>query len=139
MKSEKLIIEAQQICLEAAKEVLNFLEIAFTEMEKDECFSEEVALSLEPYNQGYQIRVQAFVDYTKYEDLPSYFSNVHIQPNTFFADYMKEGKNARLEYSHFFKGENGYTHNQVDVVTMSQFKEFARKWVNLIKKEITNL
>lgn len=139
MITEKTIIEAQQICLEAAKEVFNFLEIAFTNMEKDECFTEEPTLSLEPYNQGYQIKIQAFTDWRKFDTLPSYFSNIHIQPNTFFAEYMKEGKGARLEFSQFFKGVTGYQHTQVDVKTMKQFQYCVNLWVDTIKREIENV
>ena len=144
MKSEKLIIEAQQICLEAAKEVLNFLEIAFTDMENAGCFLEEPTLAIKPYNTGYQIKIQAFADYRAIDSrtetkIPAFFNNIHIQPNTFFADYMKEGKNARLEYSHFFKGTSGYTSGGVDVATMSQFKKFAENWVAIIKLEIDSI
>jgi len=52
---------------------------------------------------------------------------------------MEEGKNARLEYSHFFKGASGYTSGQVDTATMGQFKKFAENWVTIIKCEIENI
>ena len=71
--------------------------------------------------------------------MPSYFGNIHIQPNTFFAEYLNEGKNARIEFSHFFKGINGYTHNQLEVINMTQFKSYANAWVLFIKKEIETL
>ncbi|HDY86988.1 MAG TPA: hypothetical protein ENH82_02600 [bacterium] len=129
MKTKKLIIEAQQICLEAATEVFNFLEIAFTDMEKDECFSEEPTLALKPYNDGYQIVVQAYIDYRK----------IHIQPNNFFEQYMEKGKNARIEYSHFFKGHDGYTSKQIDVSSIDRFKIYAKQWVELIKREIESI
>lgn len=143
MKTESTLIEAQQICLEAAREVFNFLKIEFSSMEKRSIFSEEVALAIVPYNNGYEIKIHAFIDFNHCDNrmasgLPAFFSNIHIQPNNFFEDYIKEGKNARVEFSQFFKGVTGYKHTQVDVKTMIEFRTVTNLWVETIKNEITN-
>ena len=150
MKTRKLTIEAQQICLEAAKEVLNYLEIAFADFENDNLFSEEPTLELRPYNAGYEIKIDTCRNYENEaaKSLPAYFSRIHIQPNTFFEDYMEEGKNAKLEYSNFFKQATGQLHNSVPIMTTSgsvgvfnmfQFAKHARNWVALIKREIESI
>lgn len=142
MKTKKLTIEAQQICLQNVTEVFECLVKRFTEFEENGLFRDEPVLEMEPYNRGYQIKVDAWFDYTK-EDadkLPAMFRTPFLHPGTFFQDYLEEGKDASMEFGYISPDQfSGQTTGKANVCTIGQFKAYATAWCEGMKKQIEEL
>ena len=141
MKTKKLTIEAQAICLTAVEEVFEELVKALTALEEDKFFREDPVATLRPYNDGYRIEIEAHINYDNpmYTELPALFYSPFLQPNTFFEDYIQEGKGAYLEYGFMKPDRQGHSSGRADVVNLGQFKTFATAWVEGMKKQIEEL
>lgn len=140
MKTQMLVVEAQQICLEYAKEVLNAVEITVQRNEKNGSIKPDTAvIDFSPYNNGYSILLKAEFDWVKCEALVvnSFWHTIYIQPGTFFDEYIEEGKGfATAEWSLPLKDSSGYVSGRKNVASIDEFRSAARDWARMVKKQI---
>ena len=140
MKTTKVTIEIQQICLKAIKLIFNAMEIFLQRIETENYLCEEPTLILEPYNTGYIIKIDYLAWNYRNKEVEKYMkfrTHIYLQPCTFFEEYLKDDT-AHLEYSLLTPNKNGYTSGRTDVGGMDDLKTIARKWAEGLITEINN-
>ena len=142
------LMKAQEICKNAIFE-------SFVDVKKvyDNLISEglinDYEYEIEPWNNGYQLKVTTEVDYKKIQTVANQnlvnfiYGNVciFIQPNTFFNDYYTDG-NARFECRLIKsdKDQKEYVNYQIDEnIEGSTMENLAKRFVVVNKARLLNI
>ncbi len=137
MKLYNTTVEAQQNCLKAVSQLSNELARFFEEAEKLEYLT-DVEITVKPYNDGYELKVEFQENEKSWMDSKMYrifsgMSHLYIQPESFFEITLKRGEKARYEGQCLSFNENycSYRH-EVDVQDSTNLYEF----INLNRETI---
>lgn len=145
------VIKAQGACKSAIFQVQKEVDKLFNSLLKDGLI-QSYSSRVKPWNQGYEIRIDAHVDYKKVTkenaDLMDLVykltgnTSVSLQPSTWFETDLEEGKTARLEgttleYNGLAKYNDKYP--RFDVKSKSDIDKAAKQFVDYIKDQIEDI